>query len=186
MDLPLQRDVLGLGRVVRKKGFDLLMSAFAEIAEQHPDVGLVIAGTGPDLDRLRAQADLSGLQNRVHFPGSLTRGRVANVMSGAEVFVMPSRVEPFGIVVLEAWRARVPVVASTYGGPPEFVRDRCDGVLVNPDDTSALAEELNRLLRSPAERKRLASNAEESLSRFSWPQVAAQYESIYLGGSEPA
>ena len=180
VDLPFQRYVLGLGRVVQKKGFDLLISAFGQLAQQHSDVGLVIAGAGPELGRLRAQVELSGLQDRVHFPGSLTRERVASVMAGAEMFVMPSRVEPFGIVVLEAWAAHVPVVVSAHGGAPEFVRDRCDGVVVNPDNPSALAEAINGLLRSPTERERLASNADGTLPRFSWPRVTAQYESIYL------
>ena len=67
-------------------------------------------------------------------------------MAGARVFVMPSRLEPFGIVVLEGWRAGTAVVATNRGGPPEFVRDGEDGLLVDPFDTAAVAEVLGRLL----------------------------------------
>ena len=70
-------------------------------------------------------------------------------MAGAAVFVMPSRLEPFGIVVLEAWRAGTAVVATSRGGPPEFVRDGEDGLLVDPFDTAAFAGALEGLLADP-------------------------------------
>ena len=113
---------------------------------------LVIGGAGPALERLEAQAEESGIGDRVHFVGRLTREQVAAAMAGAAVFVMPSRLEPFGIVVLEGWRAGTAVVATDRGGAPEFVRDGVDGLLVDPFDTAAVAGVLGRVLvrRRPA------------------------------------
>jgi len=113
--VPFERYVLALGRVVHKKGFDLLLKAFAELACP-AEVGLVIGGDGAALASVRALALDLGLARSVFFPGRLNRARVAELMRGAEVFVMPSRLEPFGIVVLEAWRAGTAVVATTHGG----------------------------------------------------------------------
>jgi glycogen(starch) synthase len=178
--LPFDRYVLGLGRLVHKKGFDLLITAFAEIAANHPDVGLVIAGDGPERQALALTAEALGIRDQVHFPGRLDRGSVAAVMRGAEVFVMPSRVEPFGIVVLEAWRAGVPVIATAHGGPAEFVTDRVSGLVVDPFDTRALAASLGSLLESRERRHALTKAACRELGRFSWMSIANEYEDLYI------
>ena len=117
------RWVLGLGRLVEKKGFDLLIEAFSRIAYRHPGVALIIAGEGPtrrDLERLALK---HGLEERVRFTGRLDARQVADTMAEADVVVVPSRVEPFGIVVLEAWRGATTVIATNRGGTKEFVRD---------------------------------------------------------------
>jgi glycogen synthase len=100
-------------------------------------------------------------------------------MAAATLFVMPSRVEPFGIVILEAWRAGVAVVASNRGGAPEFVRDGQDGVLVDPFDAPALTATLDRLLVDAVERNRIAAAGPARVDDFSWPRIAAAYRSVY-------
>lgn len=177
--LPFDRYVLGLGRLVRKKGFDLLLDGFAHVADTHPDVGLVIAGEGAEHERLRRHAANLGLSERVHMSGRMSRNDVAAVMQGATVFVMPSRVEPFGMVVLEAWHAGVPVVVTSRGGPPEFVEHGTTGLVVDPFDARALASSLSSLLTSPALRTQLARAASTKLVGFSWPQLVQSYETIY-------
>ena len=97
--------ILALGRVVEKKGFDLLLAAYAAIDDAHRSSDLVIGGQGEALEDLRRTASALGVADRVHFVGRLSREKVAEAMAGATMFVMPSRIEPFGIVILEAWRA---------------------------------------------------------------------------------
>ncbi len=177
--LPFERYVLGLGRVVRKKGFDLLLEAFARLARMHPEVGLVIAGDGPELGRLRHHASSSGVAERVFLPGRLTRGEVAAAMRGAEVVVMPSRVEPFGTVALEAWRAGVPVIVTSRGGAPEFVAHGLSGLVVDPLHPAQLAEALGSLLASAELRERLAVGGMAQLPRFRWSTLVADYETVY-------
>jgi glycogen(starch) synthase len=179
VELPFRRYVLGLGRVVHKKGFDLLIDAFASIADRHPDVGLVIAGTGAELITLQAQADLLGLSERLHFPGRLDRRQVAAVMAGAEVFVMPSRVEPFGIVALEAWRAGVPVVVTDRGGASEFVLAGERGLVAAPGEGSSLATALSKVLSEPELGPQLVEQATQALPQFTWNVITSEYEERY-------
>ncbi|NHC14383.1 glycosyltransferase family 4 protein [Motilibacter deserti] len=185
VELPFDRYVLGLGRVVPKKGFDLLLDAFAELAPRVPEVGLVIVGSGSALQGLKDQVARQRLGDRVHFPGKLGRGQVAAVMHGAAAFVMPSRVEPFGIVALEGWRAGAPVVVSSSGGAAEFVEHDRTGLVVDPNDRAALAEALERLLLEPELGKRLSVAAAERLPDFSWDRIRAEYERAYAEALAP-
>jgi glycogen synthase len=168
LELPFTRFVLGFGRLVEKKGFDLLVTAFERIADAHPDVGLVIGGDGP------VRATLAG--ERVVLPGALSRGQVAWALDAASVFVLPSRVEPFGIVVLEALRAGRPVVVSTRGGATEIARDGLDGIAVDPEDVPALAAAIDRVLREP---ELFGATGRERAASFAWPIVAARYRELY-------
>jgi glycogen(starch) synthase len=177
--LPFQRYVLGLGRVVWKKGFDLLLDAFARVSNTHPDVGLVIAGEGPERARLQQRMAEMGLTERVSLPGRLNRGEVIAVMNGAETIVMPSRVEPFGMVALEAWRAGVPVVVSSHGGAPEFVANGVSGLVVDPFDVAALAAAIGSTLESRSLRSHLVVEGHSALRRFQWSELTASYEGVY-------
>ena len=174
-----RRYVLALGRMVRNKGFDLLLDAFADLAARHPDIDLMIGGSGPVLATLRSQAESLGLADRVILPGRLDRDAVRNAMRFATAFAMPSRVEPFGIVVLEGWRARVPVIASSLGGPPEFVTDRVDGLLVNPHDRKALAQAMDLVLGNAEFASRIALAGQRRVVDFDWERIAAKYEMLY-------
>jgi glycosyltransferase involved in cell wall biosynthesis len=177
--------ILALGRIVEKKGFDLLLAAYAAIDGPSRPVDLVIAGAGAALDGLRRLAVELGIDGHVHFVGRLGRVEVAEAMAGASLFVMPSRLEPFGIVILEAWRAGAAVVASSRGGASEFVRDGEDGVLVDPFDTAGFATALERLLAEPELRRTLAGAGHARVFEFSWPRIAAQYRSIYASVAAP-
>lgn len=171
LDLPFERFVLGLGRIVEKKGFDLLLDAFARLADRHPDLGLVIGGDGP------ARALLTG--ECLALPGRLSRGQVAWAMENAAVFVLPSRMEPFGIVILEALRAGCPVVVSSRGGATEIVRDGEDGLVVDPMDTAALATAIDRLLTEPELAARLRAAGLERTKAFDWQAIARRYRLVY-------
>lgn len=179
LDLPYEHYVLGLGRVVPKKGFDLLVDAFAKIAPHQPGVGLVIAGDGSERETLRQQAQELDLADRVHFTGGLSRGEVAAAMQKAGVLVMPSRVEPFGMVVLEAWSAGVPVVVTPHGGAPEFVDQGISGLIADPFNPVALAAAMGTLLQDGNLRRKLVEGGKASIGRFTWPHIAHEYEKIY-------
>jgi glycosyltransferase involved in cell wall biosynthesis len=183
--VPCERFVLGLGRVVEKKGFDLLLRAFALLAAQHPGTGLVIGGDGAARADLRRLAGELGIAERVALPGTLSRGQVAWAMANAAVFVLPSRIEPFGIVVLEAMRAGRPVVVSSRGGAPEIVRDGLDGIVSDPLDTRALASAIGRLLADEPLRRRLGEAAAARAAAFSWERIGERYREIYRDALAP-
>ncbi len=182
---PARPYILALGRVVEKKGFDLLLAAFAATDRARHTFDLIIGGTGTALDSLRAQAEDLGVADRVHFPGRLSRVEVARTMAGAELFVMPSRLEPFGIVVLEGWRAGVAVVATTRGGPPEFVRHGEDGVLVDPLDTPAFAQALEQMVVDDGYRRSVAAAGRARVVEFAWPVIAERYRTVYASVISP-
>jgi glycogen(starch) synthase len=171
--------VFALGRVVDKKGFDLLLAAYAGMDPVRRTSDLVIAGSGAALEGLERKASELGLADRVHFVGRLSREEVAGAMAGADLFVMPSRLEPFGIVVLEAWRAGVAVMATTRGGAPEFVEDGETGVLVDPFDTPGFTAALETVLADGGSRAAMAAAGHARVRAFDWPRIADQYRTIY-------
>lgn len=184
------RYLLAVGRLVPVKGFDLLLRAFAA-AGLDPRTRLVIAGDGPERPVLQALAADLGVADRVILPGRLQRPEVVTVMARARALVVPSRIEAFGIVVLEGMRAGRPVVAPLRGGAGEIVTDGHDGVLVDPTDTGSLAALLARLDADPVLRARLGVAAARTAARFTWGEVADRVERLYRalpksGESAPA
>jgi glycogen synthase len=173
--------VFALGRLVDKKGFDLLVDAYASLPESDRTFDLAIAGNGPAAEEIERHAGVGLAGDRVRLLGRLSREEVAAAMAGALFFVMPSRVEPFGIVILEAWRAGVAVIASSRGGAPEYVRDGTDGLLVDPFDVGALGAALRRLAGDDGQRARLAAAGHDRVADFSWPVVARRYQEVYAG-----
>jgi glycogen(starch) synthase len=179
LSLPFERFVLGVGRVVKKKGFDLLLDAFARIAPRHPNVGLVIGGSGSARGELLTAAAAAGLGDRIAFPGTLSRAEIAWALRAAAVFVLPSRVEPFGIVVVEALRAGCPTIVSSHGGATEIVRDGVDGIVADPHDIAALATTIDRLLCDDALAQRLARSGRLRALDFDWGPIAHRYREVY-------
>jgi glycosyltransferase involved in cell wall biosynthesis len=154
-------------------------------AAQRP-ADLVIAGTGAALEGLRHRAGELGVADRVHFIGRLDREEVAGAMAGAQLFVMPSRLEPFGIVILEAWRAGTAVISTSRGGPSELVHDGRDGVLVDPFDRRAFTAALERLLGDDGLRRSVAEAGRARVASFAWPAIADQYRSLYSSVTQKA
>ncbi len=169
--------VLAVGRLVRVKGFDLLVRAFA--AARVPDARLVIGGDGPERSTLDALVRDLGIAGRVEFPGRLDRAGVVAHMAAADVVVVPSRIEAFGIVVLEAWRAGAALLASSRGGPADLVTDGVDGLLVDPEDVDAFAAALALILSDPALRARLGAAGRVAVEEYTWERTARAYSQIY-------
>jgi glycogen synthase len=172
------RRIAAIGRVQRVKGFDLLVEAFAR-ADLPGDVRLVIGGDGPELPALRQRAGELGVGERVDLPGRLSREAVGSLWRSALVGAVPSRFEAFGIAVLEAWRAGAAVIATIHGGPPEFVRDGEDGLLVDPVDADALASALRALVDDPARAAALGAAGRDRVRGFSWDRTVDAYEAVY-------
>ena len=126
-----------LGRLHENKGLDLMLRAFARLRGRGMAAHLRIAGDGPERPRLQALAAELGLEDAVAFTGWV---RPADYLPTLDLFVVPSRVEPFGLVVTEGMAAGVPVIASRIDGPREILRDGEFGRLVAPEDEAALAD----------------------------------------------
>lgn len=174
---PAPATIFAIGRLVRVKGFDLLMRAFA--GADLGGVRLVIGGDGPEGPYLASLARTLGVADRVRFLGQLDRAGVITQMAAADAVVVPSRVEAFGIVVLEAWRAGTALVATSRGGPADLVTDGVDGILVDPEDVAALSGALERLLADPALRSRLAIAGTSTVHGYAWKRTAREYREVH-------
>ncbi len=131
---------LALGRLHRNKAFDLLVRALARL----PGVHAVIAGEGPERSALESLARSEAVADRLHLPG--WRRDTAQLLAGCDLLVCPSREEPLGNVVLEAWSAGRPVVAAAAAGPWELIRPGEDGLVVALEDAGGLADAMRSLL----------------------------------------
>ena len=168
--------VLGLGRVEHHKGFDLLLRAAAGLPET---THVVVGGDGDALPGLRELAVELGLGGRAHFPGRLSRPEVAGAMANTTVVVVPSRVEAFGIVALEAWRGGAPLVMTTRGGAVDFVTDGVDGLLVDPTDVPTLTAAVAGLLADPRRAAALGEAGRKAAADYGLDRVVRDYERVY-------
>ena len=169
--------VLGIGRLVPQKGFDILIDAFAQSGLDTYD--LLLAGEGPERDTLQSHITSHGLQSRVTLLGRADRAQAVALFQGCAWFALPSRMEPQGIVNLEAMAAGKAVIASHVGGVPEIVLDGQTGLLVPPDDAHSLAQAMSRLAADPDLQRRLGAAGRYRAQSFAWPATAQQYLTLY-------
>jgi phosphatidylinositol alpha-1,6-mannosyltransferase len=177
-----RRVILCVGRLVERKGQDMLIRALPKIAAVVPQVLVALVGTGPYRAELERLAQDLGMADRVAFLGFVPEAELPACYAAAEVFAMPSReipqagdVEGFGIVFLEANAAGLPVLGGCSGGVGEAVQDGYSGLLVDPEDPEAVAGGLLRLLGDEGLRRRLGSQGRERVRRdFDRRQRAAR------------
>jgi glycosyltransferase involved in cell wall biosynthesis len=172
--------VLALGRLVHQKGFDVLLRAYAlAAAEPGFAYNLVIAGGGTEMASLSALARELGIARRVRLVGPMDRAAVIDLVKRCAFVTVPSRLEPFGLVNLEAMAAGKAVLATRVGGIPEVVSDGRTGLLVAPDDPTALAREMLRLARDAALRDELGAAGRRAAVAWSWERAASAYLATY-------
>jgi glycosyltransferase involved in cell wall biosynthesis len=162
------------------KGQDVLLRAFQQLARRFPALELDLIGDGPFRAQLEKLASGLGIGDRVNFRGLVPSEQVRKLVAGARAFCLPSRREPFGMVLVEAMSLRVPVVATTTGGIPEVVRHGVDGVLVPPDDPEQLAQALRKILEDAPLRARLTESAwRRARAQFTASRFAEQYRALF-------
>lgn len=170
--------ILFAGKMTRFKGIDILMDAAATYEEQCPNVITVLAGNGEERANLEEQARTLGL-SRVHFIGNVPQDELARLYCIADIDLVPSRREPFGLVAVEAMACGTPVVASNQGGLPDFVNDSV-GALVKPEDPADLArgivDTLGRALANPSWREDIATYAS---SHYSQAVIIRELDELY-------
>ena len=169
--------ILGIGRLVAQKGFDVLIRAFTAAGLRSHD--LLIAGEGPERASLEALARAAGCGDRIRFIGRAERKEAVVLFHHCAFFVLPSRHEPMGIVNLEAMVAGKAVIASRTGGVPEIVIDGETGALIPPDDAPALAHALRKFADDPALCAELGAAGRRRAESFTWPAIAESYLDIY-------
>ncbi len=176
---PLDPTIFAVGRMIAQKGMDLLVEAVPMVLGYFPSAKFVIAGEGPEKEGLVNRANQLGVGHAIRFLGSLSRGEYSELMRSIDILALPSRNEPFGIVALEAWAAGKPVVATTAGGPREFVWHNVNGFLVDANP-GGLAHGIGSLLADHDHCRALGHNGRVAVEdKFNWNTVAAYTEGVY-------
>lgn len=177
---------LFVGRHVSQKGIDDLLEA-AAMARKRIEDGFVVelAGDGPERPRLERKARDLGLSGNVRFLGSLSRPHLLEAYRRASIFVLPSRFEGFPLVILEAWAAGLPVIATSVGGIPDVCNEG-NAVLVPPGEPEVLADALTSLARDADRRERLGTAGLALVrARYTWDMIAQAYEQVYMNCIDP-
>lgn len=177
--------VLYAGRLVERKGVRELLDAVPQILDGAPDTRFLIAGGPPgvsasELEREWLPPVCAPLCERIRFTGWLSTERLARCYREADLLVVPSRYEPFGMVILEGMLYGLPIVAADVGGPGEILEHERTGLLFPPGDVEALAHAVLRLVNDQQLRQRLGEAAACKVrARWLWPGLAAQVHRVY-------
>ena len=182
--LPEGSAVLFVGRLEPRKGLSVLVKALPALLRRRPDAFLVVVGDGPERDVVRRLPQ--EMRERVLMEGRVPDDALPSYHAGADVFCAPAvGGEGFGIVLVEAMAAGLPVVASDIPGYREVVRDGAEGVLVPPGDPEALAAAIAALLDDPLYARQLGEAGRQRARRYSWDVVAEEIETVYREALEP-
>ncbi|MEM2419435.1 MAG: glycosyltransferase family 4 protein [Candidatus Bathyarchaeia archaeon] len=177
--LPEEKIVLYVGRLVYEKGIHVLVNAIPKILEK-VNAKFVVIGNGYMKETLWEHVKRMGLAHKVLFTGFVDDETLRNLQKCADVSVVPSLFEPFGIVAIEAMAAKSPVVVSDTGGLSEIVEHDVTGVKVYPDNPDSLAWGVTRVLLDEGYANRLRENAYRVvLEKFNWEKISRQTKSVY-------
>jgi len=176
---PMAPTIFCPGRMTLQKGMDMLVEAVPMVLATYPEAKFIISGEGPEKDNVIRRAYEVGAAGSIIFLGTLPRWEYIDLVRAVDIMAVPSRNEPFGIVVLEAWAAGKPVVATLAGGPREFIWHDVNGFLVNTD-ASGMAHGIGSLLADHDHCRALGANGRRAVEeQFNWDNVAAYTEGVY-------
>lgn len=171
--------ILSVGRLEKVKGHSYLIEAFRNIKGEIPGARLVIVGEGSERKNLETQVKDLGLSDSVELIGAVEHNKLPKFFAQADIFVMPSLSEGFGVVALEAMAAGVPVVASRVGSLSDIIEDEKTGFLVEPQNPEDIKEAVFRILKDSKLRKNIVDNAKTNMHKYNWDTVAQQVHYIY-------
>jgi glycosyltransferase involved in cell wall biosynthesis len=157
-----EAEILFVGRLLHGKGLSILFEAVTELRRRGLDVSVIVVGDGPARHEVEAAA---GRAERVRVLGSVGQDELLSHYAQADIFCLPSFAEGIPVVAMEAMALELPVVTTRIMGIPELVDDGVHGLLVPPGRVDALTEALDRLVRSPDERRRMGQAAREKVRR---------------------
>lgn len=175
--------IVGMGRLVPEKGFDVLIRAFAQVHAKHPQWKLRILGEGPEQTALEDLSRVLDLEQWTEFVGWVDRP--AADLGKADLFVLSSRYEGMPLALLEAMACGLPVIScDCETGPAEIIRDGVDGRLVAPEDVIGLAEAMDDLMQNADARECLGAAARQAMKRFRVGRFLRQWEAVLAGATE--
>ncbi|PIT92435.1 MAG: hypothetical protein COU08_02470 [Candidatus Harrisonbacteria bacterium CG10_big_fil_rev_8_21_14_0_10_42_17] len=172
-----EKMIIAVGRLMEQKGHKVLIEAAPLVITEHPEVRIVIVGSGKLEAELKNFAEKLQLQDRILFTGA--RSDIPNLLRTADVFAFPSIWEGQGVILFEAIFAEIPIAASNVGGIPEVIEHERTGLLSEPGDHKALAENINRLLNDHKLAAMLTKNALERFGDRTMENTVEKLEEIF-------
>lgn len=177
--LARKKFILFMGRLHHRKGIDVLVKAFQHAADELGEVDLLIAGSGRELQSLKALA-AQKKSKRIHFLGPVSGDAKRWLLQNALCLVAPTRTwEGMPVVVLEAQACGLPVIGTNVGGIVDLVHPNQNGLLVEPEDVSGLATGLRQLVPNESKLTSLSCGARQSIQRYDWAVVAGEYLNLF-------
>lgn len=172
------KQVIAVGRYDRQKGFDLLIAAWGKVVSIHPAWTLRIYGDGPLRDELQKQAAATGVQNSCSFEYPVKN--IGDKYAESSLFVLSSRFEGFGLVIIEAMACGLPVVSFACPcGPQDIIKNGEDGILVEKENINALAQNINYLIENEEKRKQMGADALKNVQRYRIDNIAVLWENLF-------
>lgn len=179
---PAGRNVLFIGRLAAAKGVPVLFDAFARVRAGEPDARLTLVGDGPARAALEARAAELGLTDSLRFTGYLSQEEVAEELSRADLFALPSFAEGVPVVLMEAMASGLPVVTTRIAGIPELVEDGVSGRIVAPGDVDAFAGAMAGLLAEPETARRMGEVGQAKVrAEFDVAKEAGKLAALFRG-----
>lgn len=173
------RIILFVGTLNPVKGLQYLVEAFKTISRKIPKAKLLLVGDGPERRNLENMVKKNGLEDKVSLIGRVENDEVPKYMTIADVFVLPSLSESFGIVNLEAMACGLPIVATRVDGIPEVVNDPENGFLVEPMNSGQIAAKVILLLENDALREKMGKTNREKAKEYGLEKIIGKIEKIY-------
>lgn len=178
--------ILSVGYLIERKGFNYLIKAVKEVLEFHNEVKLIIVGSGPLEKQIKKLICELKLENNIQILNNISDNELLNIYNSSDLFTLPSIIdsqgntEGLGVVLLEAMACKLPVIGSNTGGIPDIIQDNVTGRLVQQKDIHGLSKAIIDLIENEDLRKNMALNGYEMVKgHFSWEKIAKDYIEIY-------
>ena len=176
VELGLRDDVfytVSVGRVVARKGFDFLIKSLAKI--KNKKIRALIIGDGPEKENLKKLAESLGVSDRIKFLGSISEEKKFQYFAAADVFVLSSVHEGFGIVLQEAMQVGLPIIATDNGGQVDFVKEGDNGFLVKFGDENALIEKIDKIYSDNNLKTKYSDYNKKTVEKFQTEVICSEY-----------
>lgn len=175
-----EKKILFVGRLHPVKGVRYLLYAMKIVHEEMPEAKLILVGDGEERDNLKDLTDSLGIRECVNFVGKVPHERIPDYMHQADIFVLSSLSESFGLVNLEAMACGLPIVATRVGGLPDIIEEGVNGYLVEAEDYREMADNILDLLQNPLLSSTISENNRRKVLAYTWENVIDRLECIYL------
>lgn len=175
-----ENTIITVSRLVKKNGVGDLIDAMATVRQEIPEAKLIIGGDGPLGESLRFKVRSLNLENNVKFLGEISPDSIPEYLAEASIFVRPSLSEGLGSAFLEAMAAGLPVIGTSVGGIPDFLKNGETGLFCKVADPEDLADKIIKILKDEPLRERITANAKKLIAeKYDWNIIAEKFGEIY-------